>query len=339
MLFQFFTLILHLLLDSTVSFKTYFLQNVKRMRKAYDLCQPSGELHEEESALAQCFMAIAGMVYKMNGTDAPDTDTMNRRVAKMVEEALKYNNVESILEEGDEMDIFGPEFTERLEDIKMPASKLEMLIKLLRKQITEYGKTNQVASKKFQEMLEATIQEYHDRRKFLSEEEAGETQEATAESIIMNATEQALNILKGMQADRESFRKLGLTFEEKAFYDILIHLRDKNNFVYGEDKEVDGIVINEKCKSLACKIRDIIDTKSSFADWLNNQRVRDQLKLDIKICLVKNGYPPQYTPEVFREVMEQVENFKENEPFKPTLYVQDDENYEYNLMLASDDKE
>ena len=133
------------------------------------------------------------------------------------------------------------------------------------------------------------------------------------QSIIKNATEQALNILKEMQADRESFRKLGLTFEEKAFYDILIHLRDKNNFVYGEDKNEDGIVINEKCKSLACKIREIIDTKSSFADWLNNQRVRDQLKQDIKICLVKNGYPPQYTPEVFREVMEQVENFKENE--------------------------
>ncbi|MBR3455900.1 MAG: DUF3387 domain-containing protein, partial [Bacteroidaceae bacterium] len=144
-------------------------------------------------------------------------------------------------------------------------------------------------------------------------QEAGATQEATAESIIKNATEQALNILKGMQADRESFRKLGLTFEEKAFYDILIHLRDKNNFEYGEDKEIDGIVVNDKCKSLACKIREIIDAKSSFADWLNNQRVRDQLKQDIKICLVKNGYPPQYTPEVFREVMEQVENFKENE--------------------------
>ncbi len=301
-----------------VSYKTYFLQTVKRMRKAYDICQPSGELGEEESALAQCFMAIAGMVYKMNGTDAPDTETMNRRVAKMVEEALKYNNVESVLEEGEEMDIFGPEFVERLSDIKMPASKLEVLIKLLRHQITEYSKVNQVASKKFQEMLEATIKQYHERRKFLSEEEAGETQEETAESIIQTATEQALSILKGMQADRDSFRKLGLTFEEKAFYDILIHLRDKNNFVYGEDKEVDGIVINEKCKSLACKIREIIDAKSSFADWLNNQRVRDQLKQDIKICLVKNGYPPQYTPEVFREVMDQVENFKENEQLLPT---------------------
>ena len=211
------------------------------------------------------------------------------------------------------MDIFGHEFTERLDEIKMPASRLEMLIKLLRKQITEYGKTNQVASKKFQEMLEATIKEYHDRRKFLSEQEAGAAQDETAESIIKKATEQALNILHGMQADRESFRKLGLTFEEKAFYDILIQLRDKHNFVYGEDKTVDGIVVNEKCQSLAKKIKEIIDAKSSFTDWLNNQRVRDQLKQDIKICLVKNGYPPQYTPEVFREVMDQVENFKENE--------------------------
>lgn len=296
-----------------VSFKTYFLQIVKRMRKAYDLCQPSGGLGDEESALAQCFMAIAGMVYKMTETDAPDADTMNRRVAKMVEEALKYNNVESILEEGDEMDIFGPEFSERLADIKMPASRLEMLIKILRKQITEYGKTNQVASKKFQELLESTIQEYHNRRKFLSEQEAGATQEETAERIIKTATEQALNILHSMQEDRKSFRKIGLTFEEKAFYDILIHLKDKYNFEFGEDKIVDGTVVNDKIKSLSRKIREILDAKSSFADWLNNTRVREQLKWDIKICLTKNGYPPQYTPDVFREVMEQVENFKENE--------------------------
>lgn len=299
--------------NKKVSFKTYFLQVVKRMRKAYDLCQPSGELGDEESALAQCFMAIAGMVYKMTGTDAPDSDTMNRRVAKMVEEALKYNNVESILEEGDEMDIFGPEFSERLADIKMPASRLEMLIKILRKQITEYGKTNQVASKKFQELLESTIQEYHNRRKFLSEQEAGATQEETAETIIKTATEQALNILHSMQEDRKSFRKIGLTFEEKAFYDILLHLKDKYNFEFGEDKIVDGTVINDKIKSLSRKIREILDAKSSFADWLNNTRVREQLKWDIKICLTKNGYPPQYTPEVFREVMDQVENFKENE--------------------------
>lgn len=295
-----------------VSFKTYFLKTVKRMRTAYDICQPSGEIDEEESALAQCFMAIAGFVRKMSGTSEVDAETMNRHVAKMVEEALRYNEVESVLEDGEQEDIFSPEYFNRLVDVKMPATKLELLIKMLKKQITEYGKTNQMSAKKFQEMLEETIKIYHERRKHLTLEEAGEAQELTSEEIIKNATEQALKILKDMNADRESFRKVGLTFEEKAFYDILMMLRDEYNFEYGEDKVVDGISVNGKCKTLAKKIKEIIDTKSSFADWLNNQIVRDQLKFDIKVCLIKNGYPPQYSPEVFRKVMEQVENFEEN---------------------------
>ena len=295
-----------------VSFKTYFLKTVKRMRAAYDICQPSGELGDEESALAQCFMAIAGFVRKMSGTSEVDAETMNRNVSKMVEEALKYTEVESVLESGEQEDIFSPEYFEKLSDVKMPATKLELLVKMLKKQITEYGKTNQIEAKRFQEMLEKTIAEYHERRKHLTSEEAGATQEQASEDIIRSATEQALNILRGMNESKESFRKMGLTFEEKAFYDILLALRDQYNFEYGEDKKVDGVLINDKCKSLAKKVKEIIDTKSSFADWLNNQNVRNQLKLEIKICLIKNGYPPQYSPEVFTKVMEQVENFEEN---------------------------
>lgn len=298
--------------NKKVSFKTYFLNRVKRMRTAYDICQPSGELGEEESALAQCFMAIAGFVRKMSGTTELDTDTMNRNVAKMVEEALLYNKVESVLESGEQEDIFSPEYYEKLSDIKMPATKLEILIKMLKKQIKEYGKVNQVAAKSFQEMIEKTIEEYHEHRKHLTIEEAGQTQDEATESIIQNATDQALKILQEMNASRESFRKIGLTFEEKAFYDILMALRDQYNFEYGEDKKIDGIILNEKCKTLAKKVKEIIDTKSTFADWLNNQNIRDQLKFDIKVCLIKNGYPPQYSPEVFSKVMEQVENFEEN---------------------------
>ena len=307
-----------------VSFKTYFLKTVKRMRAAFEICQPSGELGEEESALAQCYMAIAGFVRKMSGTSEVDTDTMNRNVSKMVEEALKYNEVESVLEAGEKEDIFSPEYFEKLSDVKLPATKLELLVKMLHKQITEYGRTNQVAAKKFKEMIEKTIEEYHERRKHLTAEEAGATQEQASEEIIRNATEQALAIMKEMNKDKESFRKIGLTFEEKAFYDILVSLRDQYNFEYGQDKEIDGVVVNDKCKVLAKKVKEIIDTKSSFADWLNNQNVRNQLKLDIKICLVKNGYPPQYSPEVFSKVMEQVENFEEN-----VSYVKEQSTYYY----------
>ena len=227
------------------------------------------------SALAQCFMAIAGFVRKMSGTSDIDADVMNRNVSRMVEEALKYNKVESVLDESEQEDIFSPEYYERLSDVKMPASKLELLVKMLRKQITEYSKTNQMAAKRFQEMLEETINQYHERRKHLTAEEAGAAQEETSEEIIRNATEQALQILREMNADRESFRKVGLTFEEKAFYDILMALRDQYDFEYGEDKVVNGVKVNDKCKALAKKIKEIIDTKSSFADWLNNQIVRD----------------------------------------------------------------
>ena len=122
--------------------------------------------------------------------------------------------------------------------------------------------------------------------------------------------------IKSQKMLEDAFRgigyELGLTFEEKAFYDILMALRDEYDFEYGKDKIVDGVSVNEKCRSLARKIKEIIDAKSSFADWLNNQNVRDQLKFDIKVCLIKNGYPPQYSPEVFRKVMEQVENFEEH---------------------------
>lgn len=105
-----------------------------------------------------------------------------------------------------------------LSDIKMPASKLELLVKMLRRQISEYSRTNRMAARKFQEMLEETIRQYHERRRHLAAEEAGAAQEETSEEMIQDATEQALQLLKEMCADRESFRKIGLTFEEKAFY-------------------------------------------------------------------------------------------------------------------------
>ena len=248
----------------------------------------------------------------MSATSDVDTDTMNRNVARMVEEALKYNQVESILDNGEEEDIFSPEYFEKLSNVKMPATKLEILVKMMKKQIREYSAVNQLAAMTYEQMLEATIREYHERRKHLAAEEAGEAQEQASDEIIKAAYNHALEVLRQMKESRESFRKIGLTFEEKAFYDILLALRDQYNFEYGIDQNVDGVVINDKCKMLAKKVKEIIDTKSSFADWLNNQNVRNQLKLEIKICLAKNGYPPKYSPEVFRKVMEQVENFEEN---------------------------
>jgi type I restriction enzyme R subunit len=293
----------------TVSVKTFFLAHVKRLRTAYDICQPSNVLTNEQLSLSQCLMAVASYIRKTSG-EKHDTESMNRAVEKMVAEALKCNSVVSILQTDVEESIFSPEFIEQLELIKLPATKLEVLIKMLRKSIKEYKDTNKIAAEKYEELLKKTLDEYHNRRASLSSQEATETQTEAVNSIIRNATQQALDILSKLGEDKDSFRKLGLTFEEKAFYDILMHLRDKYNFEFGVDKKVGSVIINDKCKVLAQKIKELIDVQSSFTDWLNNTNVKADLNQKIFFCLINNGYPPQHNDEVFDQVMGQVENFK-----------------------------
>lgn len=292
-----------------VGASTFFLAHVKRLRAAYDICQPSGELPYEELSLSQCYMAVASYVRKTSG-EKHDVESMNRAVERMVQEALRCNSVVSILDTDVEERIFSPEFTEQLENIKLPATRLEVLVKMLRKTIREYKNTNKVAAEKYEELLRKTLEAYHERKTALSAEEASATQSEAVSAIIDEATKQAMELLRQLGEDKESFRGLGLTFEEKAFYDILIHLRDKYNFVYGEDKRVGSLIINDKCKALAKKIKELIDVQSSFTDWLNNQNIRADLNQKIYFCLWAAGYPPEYRKVVIERVMEQVEHFK-----------------------------
>lgn len=292
-----------------VDAKTFFLAHVKRLRAAYDICQPSNVLSHDELSLSQCYMAVASYVRKTSG-EKHDVESMNRAVERMVSEALRCNAVVSILETDVEEQIFSPEFTEQLKDIKLPATRLELLIKMLRKTIKEYKNTNKVAAERYEELLRKTLEAYHERRAALSAAEASATQSEAVDAIIDEATRQAIELLRQLGEDKESFRGLGLTFEEKAFYDILMHLRDKYNFVYGEDKRAGSLIVNDKCKALAKKIKELIDVQSSFTDWLNNQKIRADLNQKIFFCLRASGYPPQYNKEVFDQVMEQVEHFK-----------------------------
>lgn len=301
-----------------VDAKTFFLAHVKRLRIAYDICQPSNVLTNEQNTLCQCFMAVASYIRKTS-SEKHDTESMNRAVESMVAEALKCNSVVNILDTDVEENIFSPEFIEHINNIPAPATRLEVLIKMLRRAISQYKDTNKIAAEKFEEMLKKTLEEYHKRRDALTAGEATATQSETVNEIVKSATEQAIEILGRLGEDKESFRQLGLTFQEKAFYDILMAMRDKHNFEYGEDKKVGTLIVNDKCKILAKKIKELIDTQSSFTDWLNNDNVKADLNGKLFFLLAKNGYPPTYSDEVFNEVLDQVENYKEHQS-APRLY-------------------
>lgn len=112
----------------TVSFMKKFQGHVKRLRSAFNILNPAGELTEEESGWAQCFMAISSYVTKMT-TGVHNTEQMNRHVEKMVQEAIFSSGVETLFDEKDrEENIFGDEFVEELEDVKLPFTKFQLLM-------------------------------------------------------------------------------------------------------------------------------------------------------------------------------------------------------------------
>ena len=286
-----------------VSFDTLFKGHVKRLRAAYNICNPAGVLTDAEIAWSQCFMGILSFVSKISATHH-DVESMNRIVENMVKDALKFSGVESILDVQDEEDIFGENFMKLMDDVKMPNTKFQLLVKMLRKAIKDYAKTNKVRADHFEKLLQQTIDEYNTRDKLtFTNDVATSTINAVTGVVtdkVKSLTDRLIDLFKGINKDKEEFRKLGITFEEKAFYDILVDIRDREKFEYPEDR----------CIALSKKIKELVDSSSLYADWMNNDRIKGELESKVARLLYKEGYPPTWDEEVFERVLDQVENYK-----------------------------
>lgn len=83
-------------------------------------------------------------IYKQAKCNAPDTETMNRVVEEMVKMALACIGVVNIMDANKAIDIFIEEFLEELKKVKMPITKFNALLKLLRQAISGCGRVNKV---------------------------------------------------------------------------------------------------------------------------------------------------------------------------------------------------
>lgn len=273
--------------------ETRFMNLSQKMKAAYEICFPSGELTDAETSKAQFYLAIRSIIYKQTKGDAPDAEVMNRVVEEMVQQAITCTGIENIVNTDKSADLFGDDFMKQLDTIKMPITKFNALLKLLRKAISGYGKTNKVKALEFDARLRKVIDTYNSRDKLVFTSEV-------VEDFINGLSDELIKIFTDLQKDKTSFEKLGITYEEKAFYDILVKVRDAHGFPYAD----------EKCLVLAKKIKELVDDKAQFADWSTRDDIKNQLNMDLTVLLYKNGYPPEWDEEVFDKVLEQAENFK-----------------------------
>ncbi|MCM1140080.1 MAG: HsdR family type I site-specific deoxyribonuclease [Bacteroides sp.] len=315
------------LYEGDVKPSTAFKSHIKRLKAAYNICNPAGVLSDEEVAWAQLLMGVYSYLIKI--TDSKhDVESMNRHVEQMVKEAISCSSVETIFDMKGEIDIYGDDFLKELEDVKMPCTKFELLVKLLRSTIKEYKKTNKTRAEHFYKLLQATIEEYHNRDKLTYVNQVtGQAINSTVSMVeerINTLTEQLKSLFGELQTDKMRFKKLGISFQEKAFYDILVEVRDNAQppFEYSD----------ERCIELAKKIKQLVDDSSLYADWLNNSKVRDRLANQLTKLFWKNGYPPEWDEVVFDKVLEQVENFKENSYQVPRNYDYSSNDYASSMV-------
>lgn len=270
-----------------------FMGLSRKLKAAYEICFPSGELTDSETSTAQFYLAIRSIIYKQTKGDVPDAEIMNRVVEQMVKNAISCTGIENIVNSDKPEDLFGEKFSKELDSINLPISKFNALLKLLRKAISNYGQTNKVKAIEFDKRLKAVVEKYNERDALVF------TSEVVAD-FINDLSDELIRIMQDLQSDKTSFEKVGISYEEKAFYDILVKVRNDHEFVY-ED---------EKCVVLAKKIKELVDDKAQFADWSTRDDIKNQLNMDLTKLLYKNGYPPQWDDEVFEKVLEQAENFK-----------------------------
>ena len=280
-------------IQTSTELQTRFMGLSKRLKSAYSICQPTGEITDAENEQIQFYLAIRSILYKQTKGDALDAETMNRVVEKMVEEAIACTGIESIIDDDANMDLFSEETIRELNSVKLPITKFNALVKLLNRAINAYRKTNKVKAADFDQRLKAVVKVYNTRDSLVFTSEV-------VDDFVDELSDQIIKILNDLKDDRNSFEQLGITYEEKAFYDILIKVRDEHGFAYADDK----------CIVLAKAIKELVEEKSRYADWSTRNDVKSQLKRDLVVKLYQNGYPPEWNDEVYQQVLEQAENFK-----------------------------
>jgi len=273
-----------------------FMDLAKRLKSAYDICVGSEALTKAHKDKIHYYLAIRTIIFKITTGGAPDVEQMNQKVRDLVKDALMSDGVEEIFKLGDntdgEIDIFDEDYLAKLEVIKQPNTKLELLQQLLAKAIGELKKTNKVKGVDFSKKMNALVEKYNDR----------DEQDVLRAEVIGDFSDEIIKLYHELRVEMASFGEMGIDFEEKAFYDILLSLAHKYDFTYPEDKLLE----------LSKEVKKLIDEKSKYTDWNKKEDIRAELQFDLMILLDEWGYPPVDSKEVYKEIFEQAENFKKN---------------------------
>jgi len=261
--------------------KKDYIQLVNEMSKAYSLCATTETAKELNDEVGFHKAVKAGLVKMIaDGSKVKTLSQLDNELNQLISKTISSNEVVDILESvglsKPNIAILSDEFLEDIKGMKQKNLAVELLDRLIKGNIRSFSRKNLVQSKKFSEMLDASIRKYQNR-----------TIETT--QVIMELIELAKEIT---DAEKRG-EKTGLTSDELAFYDALAENESARD-VMGDE------ILMEIARELTKSIKDSISV-----DWAIRESVQAKMKMTIKRLLKKYDYPPDKTPKAVEIVMEQ----------------------------------
>lgn len=271
--------------------KNDYIKLVSEMSRFYSLCATT-DIAEKLNLEIAFHKAVKSSLVKIISDEGKKktTSQLDSELNQLISKAISSNQVIDILESvglsKPNIAILSDEFLEEVKGMKQKNLAVELLNRLLKGNIKTFSKRNLVQSKKFSELLEASIRKYQNR--------AIETT-----TIIIELIELAKKI---NEAEKRGERT-GLTPDELAFYDALAE-NESAREVMGDE------ILVQIAKDLTTSIKNNISV-----DWSIRESVQAKMKMTIKRLLKKYGYPPDKTAKAVDIVMEQTKLMCENESY------------------------
>ncbi len=228
------------------------------------------------------FQAVRNVLNKSAGQESRPEYELEAAVRQLVSRAVTTDGVVDIFSAAGlkkpDISVLSDDFLAEMSQLPQKNLAVEMLRKLLSNEIKIRSRKNVVASRRFSELLEASLRRYQNRA-------------IQAAQII----EELVALAKQMREEAAKGAQLNLTEDEVAFYDAL-EVNDSAVKVLGDDT----------LKTIA---RELVDTvrRNTSIDWTVRENVRAHLRVLVKRILRKYGYPPDKQERATLTVLEQAE--------------------------------
>lgn len=263
--------------------KKDFMEHSALLHNATTLCR---SLLDERQKTEVCYMdALRVMMLKLSQKGKISRHEINERIGDLLRQSVKTDGVINLF--GDrqiEFSLFDEAFLQEVKNMKERNLAVELLTKLLKERIRQQQKTNITQSDLFSDMLSRSLSNY---LKGL----------LTNEEVI----QELLKMAQQMKHAEDEGNDLGLTSEEKAFYDAL-----------STPEGVRQAYSDEEFVALTKELTEVLHTNRTI-DWNRKESARAKMRVLVKRLLKKYKYPPEGAKKALETVMRQCDHWADDD--------------------------